>query len=205
MEPNGQLYIISAPSGAGKTSLVRALITREDYLHMSVSHTTRECRSGEIDATDYHFVSVDQFKAMLGEHAFLEYAEVFGNFYGTSKRQVEALLQQGLDVILEIDWQGARQVRTLLPDAISIFVLPPSLQALHDRLMGRAQDDETVIRQRMQAAQHEMVHYDEFEYLVVNDVFDEALNELRSIIECQRLKQSRQRQNHHELLKTLLG
>lgn len=202
---SGKLYIISAPSGAGKTSLVKRLVATVPHLSVSVSHTTRAMRPGETDGRDYHFLSVAQFQALLADHAFLEQAEVFGNFYGTARQTVTGLISQGQDVILEIDWQGAQQVRRLWPDCLSIFILPPSIQALEQRLRARGQDDDAVIARRMQAAVAEMRHYAEFDYLVVNDDFDQALAELQSIIISQRVLLARQQQRHQALLAGLLG
>lgn len=201
----GKLYIISAPSGAGKTSLVKQLKNDMDKLVVSVSHTTRAMRNGEVDGIDYFFVSVDAFKAMIEAQAFLEHAQVFDNFYGTAQKTVEANLAQGLDVILEIDWQGAQQVRKMLPDSISIFILPPSIEILKQRLESRGQDNDETIARRMRDAVTEMSHYPEFDYLVVNDDFDLALNQLKSIITANRLLQSTQQQALAPLLQNLLN
>ena len=200
----GTLYIISAPSGAGKTSLVRELVVTTQDVIVSVSHTTRAIRPGEVDGQDYHFVDQESFLSMAGHSAFLEHARVFDNYYGTSQQHVERLLLNGQDVILEIDWQGARQVRRLIEDSQSIFILPPSLEALRQRLEGRGQDDETIIKRRMQDAVNEMSHYAEFDYLVVNDDFDQALHDLKSIIEANRLRQLRQERKLEHLLIELL-
>lgn len=189
MTTTGNLYIISAPSGAGKTSLVKKLIATVENLIVSVSHTTRQSREGEIHGKDYFFVSVDDFRAMQNDNAFLESAQVFDNFYGTAKKTVETNLAQGDDVILEIDWQGAKQVRDLMPNSYSIFILPPSTQILRERLEGRGKDSVEIIDRRMQDAVAEMSHYGEFDYLVVNDDFNTALNELKSIIMANRLQQ----------------
>ncbi len=201
----GKLYIISAPSGAGKTSLVKQLKQDMDKLVVSVSHTTRGMRNGEVDGSDYFFVSVDAFKSMIETQAFLEHAQVFDNFYGTAQKTVEDNLAQGLDVILEIDWQGAQQVRKMLPDSISIFILPPSIEVLTQRLKNRGQDDDEVIARRMRDAVTEMSHYPEFDYLVVNDDFDLALNQLKSIIAANRLLQTTQQQVLAPLLQSLLN
>lgn len=201
----GKLYIISAPSGAGKTSLVKQLVADLADLTVSVSHTTRQMRPGEIHGQDYYFVSVAEFQAMLEKQAFLEHAQVFDNFYGTAQQTVEDKLKQGLDVILEIDWQGAEQIKQLLPDSLSIFILPPSTEILLQRLRNRGQDDEPIIARRMRDAVTEMRHYDEFDYLVVNDVFAAALTELKSIIVANRLTRQRQMGNLQPLLNSLLA
>ncbi|MBD2857522.1 guanylate kinase [Spongiibacter sp. KMU-158] len=200
----GTLYTISAPSGAGKTSLVAALLKEMNGIQVSVSHTTRASRPGEVDGVNYHFVSTEQFQQMLAQSAFLEHAQVFDNFYGTSQQWVESTLSKGIDVILEIDWQGAEQVRKLMPDTVSIFILPPSRQALRERLTQRGQDDETIIARRMADAVAEMTHFVEGDYLVINDDFNTALNELKQIIACQRLQLSRQQIRHQSLLAELL-
>lgn len=202
---SGTLYIISAPSGAGKTSLVKRLISEMTDLTVSVSHTTRSMRDGEQHGRDYFFVSVDEFRAMIERHAFLEHAQVFDNFYGTARQTVENNLASGLDVILEIDWQGAQQVRRMIPASRSIFILPPSIDVLRQRLQGRGQDSGEVIARRMRDAVTEMSHYAEFDYLVVNDDFQQALSELKSIIVANRLSRERQRQKLVDLLPELLG
>lgn len=188
----GKLYIISAPSGAGKTSLVKQLISDLEHLTVSVSHTTRKMRAGEFQGKDYFFSTVADFKKMISEGDFLEYAQVFDNFYGTSQQSVEMNLNAGNDVILEIDWQGAQQVRKMLPDCVSIFILPPSIQILQQRLENRGQDDKKVIDRRMQDAVKEISHCDEFDYLLVNDDFNQALSELKSIVISHRLENHRQ-------------
>lgn len=205
MPAKGTLFIISAPSGAGKTSLVKALCEDNDTLRTSVSFTTRLIRPGEENGVHYHFVNHDTFEAMLERSEFLESANVFGNYYGTSQVWVEEQLNAGTDVILEIDWQGALQVRKLLPESVSIFILPPSRQALEERLNGRGQDDAEVIAKRMAQAKDEMSHYSEFEYLVINDNFNEALSELRVIITAQRLRARYQHQQANNLIKELLS
>ena len=183
----GSLFIVSAPSGAGKTSLVRALLDHTPGLMVSVSHTTRPIRPGELDGDDYRFVSSDAFQQMIAAGAFLEYAQVFDRYYGTSRDTVLFQLEQGVDVVLEIDWQGARQVRAAMPEARSIFVLPPSRQALAQRLRARGQDSEPVIARRMRDAVAEMSHYEEFDNVIVNDSFDAALRELDTVIRAERL------------------
>ncbi|WP_231759025.1 guanylate kinase [Microbulbifer elongatus] len=200
----GTLYTVSAPSGAGKTSLVKALIEADTQVTVSVSHTTRPMRPGEIDGINYHFVDHDGFLAMLGENAFLEHAQVFENYYGTSRAWVEETLASGRDVILEIDWQGAEQVRKLMPETVGIFILPPSQQALSERLTGRGQDDQAVIDKRMAQAIDEMSHYVETDYLVINDDFTTALNELRAIMVAERQRLVRQQERHSSLLQSLL-
>lgn len=201
----GTLFIISAPSGAGKTSLVKALLESTDDICVSVSHTTRGQRPGEQDGINYHFVNVDQFTLMLSQSAFLEHANVFGNYYGTSQQWVEEQLANGIDVILEIDWQGAQQVRELLPDASSIFIVPPSKAALQERLENRGQDDSGVINQRMAAAVSEMTHYVEYNYLVVNDDFDQAVQQLQAIVLASRQQLTKQQVRHQCLLTQLLS
>ncbi len=201
----GKLYIISAPSGAGKTSLIKKLVPITDKLMVSVSHTTRAQRPSEVDGADYFFTPVEKFKTLIEQQAFLEYAQVFDNYYGTSQKSVEDSLKQGNDVILEIDWQGAEQIRYILPDAISIFILPPSTEVLRERLQGRGQDSKAVIDRRMQDAVTEMSHYAEYNYLVVNDDFSHALTELKSIILANRLTIEHQQQNLGGLLIDLLN
>jgi guanylate kinase len=186
------LYIIAAPSGAGKTSLVKALLEVDPGVVVSVSHTTRAMRPGEQDGVDYNFIDIARFEAMIAEDRFLEHAKVFDNYYGTSRDWVEATLEAGRDVILEIDWQGARIVRRAFPEAVGIFILPPSRQALEERLRGRGQDSDETIARRMQDAKSEISHYDEFDYVVVNDIFDEALQELRTIMKARRLLRANQ-------------
>lgn len=201
----GKLYIISAPSGAGKTSLVKQLVVNLDLLCVSVSHTTRKAREGEVEGKDYFFTTVDEFKKMISAQDFLEHAQVFDNFYGTSQQSVNNLLNEGVDVILEIDWQGAQQVREMIPDSLSIFILPPSIEILQKRLENRGQDSQDIINRRMQDAVTEMRHYNEFDYLIVNDDFNEALTELTSVIVSQRLKTKRQQKKLMPLLETLVA
>ncbi|MEQ1621556.1 MAG: guanylate kinase [Methylococcales bacterium] len=200
----GKLYIIAAPSGAGKTSLVKQLLNDLDQLAVSVSHTTRQMRPGEIHGQDYYFVNVADFQAMSAQNAFLEHAQVFDNFYGTAQQTVEENLKKGLDVILEIDWQGGQQIKKLLPESLSIFILPPSTAVLLQRLRNRGQDDEATIARRMREAVNEIRHYNEFDYLVVNDDFDQALAEVKSIFIANRLTQQRQSYALDDLLKALL-
>ena len=204
MTSTGTLYTVSAPSGAGKTSLVNALIERCGGLQVSISHTTRAMRPAETDGVNYHFVSENVFVDMLDRAEFLEHAQVFGNLYGTSSVWLEEQLERGLDVILEIDWQGARQVKQLLPETQSIFILPPSRQALQQRLSLRGQDDPSIIEGRMNAAVAEMSHYVESDFLVVNKDFDQALDELQSIVASQRLRTARQQKILSGMLQNLL-
>lgn len=205
MPAPGHLYIVSAPSGAGKTSLVNALVKNASDISVSVSHTTRLKRPGETEGVNYHFVDLAQFNTMLSNSEFLESAEVFGNKYGTSQSWTEQQLKNGTDVILEIDWQGAQQVRRIMPKAIAIFILPPSQQTLESRLLQRGQDNSTVINSRMAEAVSEMSHYSEADYLIINDDFDTALKQLQSIISAQRNAIDRQAMQHATLLTQLLS
>ena len=200
----GNLFIITAPSGAGKTSLVQALLAVDAQVKLSVSYTTRKPRPGEVDGIDYHFVEETQFLHMLCEGNFLESAEVHGARYGTSQTRVDTVLQEGNDLVLEIDWQGAAQVRGLYPQAISIFILPPSMEALEQRLNHRGQDSAAVIAQRLAAAREEMSHVGEFDYVTINDKFEVALGDLCAIVRTQRLKRDKQLWRHESLLKTLM-
>lgn len=200
----GTLYIISAPSGAGKTSLVKALLESTAGIGVSVSHTTRAPRPGEVDGRDYYFVSQAEFQNLQRQEQFLEHAQVFDHFYGTSKQAVEARLQTGEDVILEIDWQGARQVRALYPASLSIFILPPSKATLEQRLRGRGQDSDAVIARRMRDAENEMRHHEGFDYLLINDDFAEALADLQAIVRSQRLRHAAQSATRGDLLAALL-
>lgn len=201
---SGTLFIISAPSGAGKTSLVRALVADLDSIEVSVSHTTRQSRPGERPTVDYHFTSHQRFQEMVQADEFIEYARVFDNYYGTAKATVEAQLAQGYDVILEIDWQGARQVRKWMSHCLSVFILPPSCLALQERLRNRAQDTEQTILRRMRDASEEISHFNEYDYLVINDQFDHALADLKAIFRCRRLRLEAQRLRHENLLTQLL-
>ena len=204
MADKGTLYIVSAPSGAGKTSLVAALVEKVPRLRISVSHTTRTMRPGEEDGVNYHFTDRDSFVRQVEQGRFLEHAEVFGNLYGTSADWVKQTLNGGEDVILEIDWQGATQIRKQLPDAVSIFILPPSLDILAQRLRGRETDDDAVIQRRLDGAQDEMIHFAEFDYLIVNDDFQRALYELEAIVEARRLDTPRQQARLASTLEDLL-
>jgi len=201
----GSLFTVSAPSGAGKTSLVKSLIESTSDLSVSVSHTTRPKRPGETDGVNYHFVDDPKFVEMIEAGDFLEHAQVFSNRYGTSQAWVEQTLQSGVDVILEIDWQGALQVRKRMSDTIGIFILPPSTESLRERLTGRGQDDNDTIAKRMAEAKSESSHYSEADYLVINDNFDTALTELRSIIQASRLQLKKQSVRHLRLLNDLLS
>ena len=202
---SGTLFIVSAPSGAGKSSLVKALLERDAGIRLSVSYTTRPPRPGELDGVHYHFVSRERFQEQLGRAEFLESAEVYGNFYGTSQTWIETEMAAGRDILLEIDWQGAAQVRKLMPEARSIFILPPSLIELQRRLDGRGTDSAEVIAKRMAAAREDISHALEFDYLVVNDVFDDALSDLLAITRCQRLHTRRQARMQAQLLSSLLN
>ncbi|AIR88764.1 guanylate kinase [Pseudomonas cremoricolorata] len=205
---SGTLYIVSAPSGAGKTSLVTALTARDSAdskIRVSVSHTTRAMRPGEVDGVNYHFVSQAQFKELIAQGDFLEHAEVFGNYYGTSRSAIQQTLDEGFDLILEIDWQGAQQVRELMPDVRSIFIMPPSKEALRHRLDGRGQDSEAIIAARMSEAVSEMQHYEEFDYVIVNDDFEVALQDLRAVFLANRVLLGKQRQRHGALFEQLIA
>lgn len=199
----GILFVVSAPSGAGKTSLVRALLAAEPGVRLSVSYTTRPPRPGEVNGRDYHFVSPETFERMLEAGEFLESATVHGNRYGTSQKWIENELARDQDVLLEIDWQGAQQVRRLVRGVVSVFILPPSFEALQTRLIGRGQDSGEVIAQRLAAAREEMSHGVEFEYAIINDDFDRAARDLMSIIRAERLKFPRQLARHGSLFKRI--
>lgn len=204
MTTTGTLYIVSAPSGAGKTSLVKALIDTMAQVRVSVSHTTRAMRPGEIDGVNYHFTPREDFITLLEQGDFLEHAEVFSNLYGTSHSWVKETLAKGYDLILEIDWQGAQQVRRLMPEAKSIFILPPTHKDLRQRLNNRGQDAADVIDLRMQQAIAEMSHYVEYDYIVINDNFSTALEDLKAIFRCNQLQLSSQQKRHTQLLCDLL-
>ncbi len=204
-QATGTLYIVSAPSGAGKTSLVKALLDQIESVRVSVSHTTRSMRPGEIDGVNYHFTSRETFLELVGQGDFLEHAEVFGNLYGTSQSTVERTLAEGHDLILEIDWQGAEQVRRALPQARSIFILPASQKDLRERLTNRGQDDSSVIDRRMAEAVSEMSHCVEYDFLVINDCFQTALEDLKAILRAGRLGFARQQDRHRALLDALLS
>jgi guanylate kinase len=201
----GRLFIVAAPSGGGKTSLVNRLIQTMSSIELSVSHTTRHARPKEKEGRDYFFIEKGKFESMIAEHAFIEYAKVFDNYYGTSKKQIEERLANGIDVVLDIDWQGAQQIRKTYPNAISIFLLPPSLNALRERLHNRQQDNQDVIEKRMRQAQTELEHYQEFDYLIVNEEFEVALSQLKSIVTAERLKKDIQVVKQRKLLSFLLA
>lgn len=199
----GTLFVISAPSGAGKTSLVSAMLKADARLGVSISHTTRTMRAGEQDGVNYHFVARETFEAMIGRGEFLEHADVFGNYYGTSQVWVRETLATGQDVILEIDWQGAEQVRRLIPECVSVFIVPPSAAVLRERLTGRGTDAAEVVERRLAEAADECAHAAEFDYLVVNDNFDVALADLLAIVRSQRLRMPVQQARHGDLLSAL--
>ena len=201
----GNLFVVAAPSGAGKTTLVRHLLERDATVHLSISFTTRAPRAGEVDGVHYHFVSVEQFKALIAEDAFLEWAEVFGNFYGTSKRAIADQLAQGIDVFLDIDWQGARQIRPQVPGVISVFILPPSVVELERRLNQRGTDSAEVIAKRMQQARSEMSHADEYDYILINDQFQSCFEDFCHVVLAARLTKAKQQQKQQALLASLLA
>ncbi len=199
----GTLLIVSAPSGAGKTTLVRELLKRDAQVNLSISHTTRAPRAGEVHGRDYHFITIDEFLSMRGRGEFLESAEVHGNFYGTSRLWLEQQLSAGHDVLLEIDWQGAQQVRHIFKDAIGIFILPPSMDELEARLRGRGTDNEETITRRQLAALTEMRHIDEFDYVIINNDLPLAINDLQAVVHASRLRLCSQRVRHAELFSLL--
>jgi guanylate kinase len=199
----GSVFIICAPSGAGKTSLVNALLEREPDIELSISYTTRPARTGESDGRHYHFVTRADFQAMARRDEFLESAEVHGNLYGTSRAWIGARRSEGKDIVLEIDWQGAAQVRGLMPDAVGVFILPPSLDALRRRLVARGQDSPEVIEQRLAAAREEVAHVGEFHYVIINRNFDVAVTDLVSVVRAQRLRLAPQLERHRDLINQL--
>lgn len=199
----GNLYIVAAPSGAGKTTLVSALLKAEPNVQLSVSYTTRPPREGEVDGLNYHFVDRATFEQMILAGDFLEHANVFGNYYGTSQTWINTAINDGRDILLEIDWQGAQQVRRIFPQAIGIFVLPPSLETLASRLHGRGTDDEAVIARRLAAAREEISHVDEFDYVVVNEMLDQAIAEIVSIVRAERLRIGPQSDRYQKLIASL--
>lgn len=199
-----KLYVVAAPSGGGKTSLIKSLLARDDAVRLSVSHTTRPPRPGEQDQVHYHFVDAERFSRLVSEDAFLEHADVYDHRYGTGREAVESQLAQGFDVILDIDWQGARQIRSSFPACVSIFILPPSLETLRQRLRNRGQDSEEVIEKRMQKARAEIAHWDEFDFLIINDDFQAALADLQSIIRSGKLQRQGQQERYVKILAELL-
>ncbi|MBU1435877.1 MAG: guanylate kinase [Gammaproteobacteria bacterium] len=201
----GNLFILSAPSGAGKSSLIHALLGQHQDMQLSVSHTTRAPRPGEVDGVHYHFVSVEAFKALIADNNFLEWAEVFGNYYGTSRTAIEQVLALGRDVFLDIDWQGARQIKSQVPSVLSIFILPPSVAELEKRLNQRGQDNQEIIAKRMLQAKSEISHVTEYDYVLVNDDFQQCLNELQQVVLSQRLTLQKQQQRQQALLTDLLA
>ncbi len=200
----GKLFVITAPSGAGKTSLVRALLEADSQAMLSISYTTRPMRPGEVDGKDYHFVTREAFEAMLERGDFLESAEVYGNYYGTSQPWLEGAMNSGSDVILEIDWQGAAQVRKLFPDAVGVFILPPSIDVLRQRLNSRGQDSDEVIARRVAAAKEDMSHVNEFDYVIINNQFDVALQDLLAVFRAERLRLDRQMARHAAMISELI-
>ncbi|MBB1350681.1 MULTISPECIES: guanylate kinase [unclassified Pseudoalteromonas] len=203
-QTRGNLFILSAPSGAGKSSLINALLKKHADMKVSVSHTTRAPRPGEKNGVHYHFVSTDEFKALIAKDDFFEWAQVFDNYYGTSKQAIESQLDAGIDVFLDIDWQGAQQVREIMPSVKTIFILPPSKEELEQRLNNRGQDSAEVIASRMAKAQSETSHYNEYDYVIVNDDFESALGDIEMIVMAQRLTLKAQEERHQVLLNSLL-
>ncbi|MEH6481434.1 MULTISPECIES: guanylate kinase [Pseudoalteromonas] len=203
-QTRGNLFILSAPSGAGKSSLINALLKKHADMKVSVSHTTRAPRPGEENGMHYHFVSTDEFKALIAKDDFFEWAQVFDNYYGTSKQAIESQLDAGIDVFLDIDWQGAQQVRKIMPSVQTIFILPPSKEELEQRLNNRGQDSAEVIASRMAKAQSETSHYNEYDFVIVNDDFESALADIETIVMAQRLTLKAQEERHQVLLNSLL-
>lgn len=201
----GNLFVVSSPSGAGKSSLIGALLKKHSDMQVSVSHTTRAPRPGEENSVHYHFVSVDDFKALIDDNGFYEWAEVFGNYYGTSKQSITEQLEQGIDVFLDIDWQGAQQMREIEPDIITIFILPPSREELERRLNGRGQDSQDVIVRRMQEAQNEMSHYSEYDFVLINDDFEQTLTQFEQLVISHRLRTANQYSKESSLINQLLA
>ena len=201
----GTLFIVAAPSGAGKSSIVNAVLARDPQIALSISFTSRAPRPGERHAQHYHFVSAEEFQRMIAAGDFFEHALVHGDWKGTARQSVEPQLAAGKDVLLEIDWQGARQVREKVPEAVSVFILPPSRTALDERMRKRGQDSEAVMAQRLAAAREEMLHYDEFDYVIVNEDFDTAVDEMCSIFRASRLRRVPQQQRHAQLIASLLA
>ena len=200
---SGTLFIVSAPSGGGKTSLVKALLAADPAVHLSISYSTRPPRPGEQDGREYHFITQGQFDAMRDRGEFLECAQVHGNWYGTSQRWIETETRAGNDILLEIDWQGAMQVRRLIPEAVGIFIIPPSLETLAERLSARATDTPAVIERRLRAARDEISHLSEFDYVIINKGFDTAARDLQCVVSCHRLRLAAQLQRHLALINRL--
>ncbi|HEY1136142.1 MAG TPA: guanylate kinase [Xanthomonadaceae bacterium] len=200
----GTLFIVAAPSGAGKSSIVNACLARDPNIALSISFTSRAPRPGERHAQHYHFVGADEFQRMIDAGDFFEWANVHGDLKGTARQSVEPQLASGRDVLLEIDWQGAQQVRSKVPDAVGVFILPPSREALEERMRKRGQDSEDVIARRLAAAREEMSHFGEFDYVIVNEVFDTAVDEMCAIFTASRLRRNQQIQRHHEMIQQLL-
>jgi guanylate kinase len=203
MTPIGNLFVVAAPSGGGKTSLTRALLEREPGIRLSVSYTTRTPRPGERDGVDYHFIAADRFMALMAAGEFLEHAHVHGNWYATSSTWLKAEVDAGRDVLLEIDWQGAAQVRELVPDSVHVFILPPSLESLQQRLVKRAQDDDATIARRLNAARDEIRHCKEFDYVIINQDFASAVDDLSAIVRAARLRGAQQRVRCRALIEQL--
>lgn len=201
----GNLFVISSPSGAGKSSLISALLERHSDMQVSVSHTTRAPRPGEKDGVHYHFSSVESFKSLIADDGFYEWAEVFGNYYGTSKQAIQNQLDQGIDVFLDIDWQGAQQMRKIVPEIISIFILPPSREELESRLNKRGQDSAEVIEGRMRQAQSEMSHYNEYDFVLINDDFNQTLGDFEQLVLSHRLRTTNIESKHSDLITKLLA
>lgn len=205
IQSKGNLFMLSAPSGAGKSSLYKALLKQDNKVKISISHTTRAARTGEEHGREYYFINIETFQNMIAAGDFFEYAQVFDNYYGTSRSAIMTMLEQGFDVILEIDWQGARQVRELYPEAFGIFVLPPSTQELERRLCDRGTDTQEVIQNRMAKAVNEMSHYNEYDFVLINDNFDDTLMKMQAIIHAMRTKRSLIAEKHADLINDLLS
>ncbi|WP_373976208.1 guanylate kinase [Chitinibacter sp. SCUT-21] len=201
----GNLFVVTAPSGAGKTTLVAALLAADANVQLSISYTTRAPRAGEVDGKDYHFVERAEFERMIAAGELLEHAEVYGNYYGTSQVWINDVIQNGRDILLEIDWQGAQQVRRLFPDAIGLFVLPPSLETLENRLRNRGKDSEEVIAKRMAVAREECSHVDEFDFVIVNGHIDDAVRDIVAVVRAARLNLAQQSKRHTALISSLKG
>lgn len=201
----GNLFVVTAPSGAGKTTLVAALLAADANVQLSISYTTRQPRAGEVNGKDYHFVERAEFERMINAGELLEHAEVYGNYYGTSQVWINEVIQNGRDILLEIDWQGAQQVRRLFPEAIGLFVLPPSLETLESRLRNRGKDSDEVIAKRMAVAREECSHVDEFDYVIVNEHIDDAVRDIVAVVRAQRLTLAGQSLRHTALISSLKG